>query len=159
MRIAITPLPETTAMPHPLNRRLVMRHALAGGLSLALPLARACQIPMGSFTIVHPWAYGAAAGGDGEVYMGFIEVVKADRLIGASSAVAERVEMGGVANPRVDFEIREGMSSGLSETGAHLKLVGLKMPLYVNGSYTIALEFEKVGLIEATLSIDMPRFR
>ena len=112
-------LPETTAMPHTLNRRLVMRHALAGGLSLALPVARACQIPMGSFTIVHPWAYGTPAGGDGEVYMGFIEVFKADRLIGASSAVAERVEMGGVANPRVDFEIREGMSSGLSETGAH----------------------------------------
>jgi copper(I)-binding protein len=142
-----------------IKRRHFIRGAAACGLSLVLPAARSCQIPMGSFTIVHPWAYGTPAGADGEVYMGFIEVVKSDRLIGASCAVAERVEMGGIANPRVDFEIREGVSSGLSETGPYLKLVGLKMPLYVNGSYTIALEFEKVGPIEANLSIDMARFR
>jgi copper(I)-binding protein len=141
------------------TRRQLIRSATASGLSLLLPAARSCQIPMGSFTIVHPWAFGTPAGADGEVYMGFIDVVKADRLIGASCAVAERVEMGGVANPRVDFEIREGVSSGFSDAGPYLKLVGLKMPLYVNGSYTIALEFEKVGLIEANLSVDMPRFR
>jgi copper(I)-binding protein len=141
------------------TRRHLIRSATASGLSLLLPAARSCQIPMGSFTIVHPWAFGTPAGADGEVYMGFIDVVKADRLIGASCAVAERVEMGGVANPRVDFEIREGVSSGFSDAGPYLKLVGLKMPLYVNGSYTIALEFEKVGLIEANLSVDMPRFR
>jgi len=147
------------AMKNAFNRRHLIRGATACGLSLLLPAARSCQIPVGSFTIVHPWAYGTPAGADGEVYMGFIEVVKSDRLIGASCAVAERVEMGGIANPRVDFEIREGVSSGLSETGPYLKLVGLKMPLYVNGSYTIALEFEKVGPIEANLSIDMARFR
>ncbi|MDL2337098.1 MAG: copper chaperone PCu(A)C [Pseudomonadota bacterium] len=143
-----------------IDRRRVIQAGLAWGLTLRVPTARACEFVTANFKVIHPWA--RATGPDATtaaISMIFQEVSVTDRLIGASTPVAERAEMGGAsAAPAVNFVIAAGQSSALNEQGTYLKLVGLKLPLYVAGSYPLTLVFEKVGPIETNLSIDYARF-
>lgn len=143
-----------------INRRVLIQTSLAWGLTLRAPAARSCEFVTARFKIIHPWARASVPGAtSAAISMIFQEVSESDRLIGASTPVAEYIEMGGAnAASVVDFPIAAGQSSALSEQGTHLKLVGLKMPLYVAGSYPLTLVFEKVGPIETNLSIDYARF-
>ena len=143
-----------------LKRRQFIRAGVACGVSMALPTAHACQLTMGNFVLVHPWARATAPDAtEASVCMGFEEVEAEDWLIGASSPVAESAEMGGEGqNKAVKFRIVKGQSSGLSETGTYLKLVGLKFQLEVGRSFPLTLVFEKAGATTTSLSIDYPRF-
>lgn len=147
-------------MKNLLTRRHLIQTGLACGLSMALPSARSCQLPMGNFVLVHPWARATTPDAtEASVCMGFEEVNTEDWLIGASSPVAESAEMGGEGqNKAVKFRIVKGQSSGLSETGTYLKLVGLKFQLEVGRSFPLTLVFEKAGATTTSLSIDYPRF-
>ena len=101
---------------------------------------------------------------------GLVQVFKAMGVIDAEGAataktpepaapVAESAEMGGEGQGKaVKFRIVKGPSSGLSETGTYLKLVGLKFQLEVGRSFPLTLVFEKAGATTTSLSIDYPRF-
>jgi hypothetical protein len=147
-------------MKNPLTRRHLIHTGLACGLSMALPTARSCQLTMGNFVLVHPWARATAPDAtEASVCMGFEEVEAEDWLIGASSPVAESAEMGGEgASRHVKFRIARGQSSALSEAGTYLKLVGLKFPLEAGRGFPLTLVFEKAGTAQTSLSIDYPRF-
>lgn len=89
----------------------------------------------------------------------------ADRLIGASTPRAERVELhvmsmsGKVMRMRqvAAIEVKPGetlrMQPG-SPSGQHLMLVGLSQPLKGGERFPLALRFEKAGTIEVTLIVD-----
>jgi copper(I)-binding protein len=147
-------------MKNLLTRRHLIQTGLACGLSMALPSARSCQLTMGNFVLVHPWARATAPDAtEASVCMGFEEVNTEDWLIGASSPVAESAEMGGEGERKdVRFRIAKGQSSALSEAGTYLRLVGLKFPLEAGRSFPLTLVFEKAGTTVASLSVDYSRF-
>lgn len=142
------------------DRRVALRLGAAFGAGLLMKPVAACEIPAGTFTIVHPWARATADDAvAAAVCMTFHEVVESDRLVGAESPVCERAEMGGTgAGPLVDFLIPEGQTTVLSEEGTFLRLVGLKFPLPVGRQYPLTLMFQKAGPVRASLHIDYVRF-
>lgn len=143
-----------------LARRQFIRAGVACGVSTLWPSAHGCQTPLGILTLVHPWTRATTPDAtETAVSMGFEEVEAEDWLIGASSSIAEAAELGGQgARKDVRFRIAKGQSSALSEAGTYLKLVGLKFPLEVGRSFPLTLVFEKTGTVQASLSVDYPRF-
>ena len=82
-----------------------------------------------------------------------------DRLIGAASPFAERVEMhvterdGDVARMRQvkAFEVKGALE--LKPGGAHLMLVNIKAPLKEGDKLPVTLKFEKAGEVQAELAV------
>lgn len=145
--------------PHT-GRRRVLHAGSALACSLVLPRVQACEFVTANFKIIHPWTRASAEGAtSAAICMRFEEVVEADWLIGAQSPVCERADMGGAgAGPLVDFAIPADQSSALTESGTHLRLVGLRFPLEVGREYPLTLVFKKAGPVLAKLSIDYARF-
>lgn len=143
-----------------IDRRRILGMTSALGISLVLPTARACEIVTTDFSIIHPWARATADDATTAIVcMGFENVTNTDRLIGADTPVASGSEI--VAADGAPFEhfvIQAGQSSALSESGAHLRLVGLKFPLRVGRMYPMDLHFSKAGRVKASLHIDFVRF-
>jgi hypothetical protein len=90
---------------------------------------------------------------------------EADRLLGASSAAAERTALhinlmdGGVMRMRpVDFlDIRPGETVAMAPGGAlHLMLEGVRQPLRDGDSTTLTLHFEHAGDVEIQALIVKP---
>jgi copper(I)-binding protein len=91
--------------------------------------------------------------------MKFDDVSQDDRLIGVQTPVASGAEIAGPgAEPGVNLLIPNGRETLLSETGLHLRLTGLQLPLEVGRSYPLKLTFERGGVVNATLNIDYARF-
>lgn len=151
--------------PHPLRpapaRRQVLKSGLALGAWLSWPTARACEFDTINFVIVHPWTRASEPGATTAVVsMNFVNVTRADRLIGVRTPVAEAAEMGGECMPPLlDFEIPVGPATALRENGPHLRLLGLKQPLLIGREYPMTLVFEGAGAVSARLSVDYARFR
>lgn len=86
----------------------------------------------------------------------------ADRVVGASSPVAGRVEMhvtvreGDVMKMREvkSFEVPAGGSFELKPGGAHLMLVDLKRPLKKGEKVPLTLRLEKAGEVKVELSVE-----
>lgn len=86
----------------------------------------------------------------------------ADRLVGARSAAAERVELhsmsmdGDVMRMRqIDaIDLPAGASVALAPGGLHLMLMGLKQPLKAGASVPLTLRFEKAGEVAVTLKVE-----
>ena len=145
-----------------IDRRRVLQAGLAAGTWLLLPTSgRACEYFVPTLRVLHPWTRASAPGATTAVVcMTFDEVVEGDRLIGASTPVAEAAEMGGAGGgPGVNFSIPAGRESALTEDGSYLRLLGLRFPLEVARSYPLKLVFEVGGLVSASLSVDYTRFR
>ena len=88
-----------------------------------------------------------------------------DRLVAASSPVAEKVEIHAikVAGSSIVMARREdglalaaGVTLTLQPRGYHLLLIGLKSPLVVGGRVPAALIFEKAGSIDIELTVEAP---
>lgn len=138
------------------DRRTVLRAGVALCASLVVPQARACEYITSTLRITHPWT--RATGSDitsAVVCMKFDEVTEADRLIGVETPVAAGAELvgEGVASG-VDLLIPEGQEILLSEDGTHVRLVGLKHPLFMGRSYPLQLMFEKGGVVNTRLTVD-----
>ena len=142
------------------RRRGMLQAGLALGLVSVLPAARACEFFTTHLRITHPWTHASVEGASiAVVSMKFDEVTLADRLIGVTTPVAERAELGGIgAGPNVDFPIPEGRETLLSERGTFVRLVGLKHPLEIARTYPLTLVFERGGSIATDLSVDYMRF-
>ena len=148
-----------------MRRRALLHAGLATGLAGVVPglvpAARACEFSASTLRIIHPWTRQTADDANAAVVcMRFDQVQRSDRLIGVSTPVATRAEMGGLqASPRVDFAIPQGQESALSETGTFLRLTGLTQPLETGRAYPLTLVFEHGGSVPALLTVDYERFR
>ena len=148
-------------MRHIIHRRGALHTGFALAGSLLLPSAKACEFYSDNLTIIHPWTRASTQGATSAIVcMSFKDVVQSDRLVGATTSLAEGAELGGKGPERpVDFLIRQGETPELSEAGVHLRLTGLKRPLPVGEQYPMTLVFEKTGPIPTQLTVEYTRFR
>lgn len=136
---------------------------LAVATVIAFP-AFAHDYQVGALKIDHPWSRltvaGQRAGG------AFLTVRNAgsdgDRLVGASSPAAERVEMhtmkleGDVMRMREvpALDLPAGATVSLQPGGNHLMLMGLKAPLKAGERVPLTLRFEKAGEVKVELAVE-----
>ena len=111
--------------------------------------------------IEDPWARATAPGA--KVGAGYMKITSAaaDRLVGASSPAAARVELhvtekqGDVMRMRevkaYDIPAKGGFT--LAPGGAHLMLVDLKAPLKEGAKVPVVLRFEKSGEVKVELQV------
>jgi copper(I)-binding protein len=139
----------------------MLQGGLAFTVSLLAPQARACEFFSSNLRIFHPWTRATEEGAAfAVVCMKFDEVLRDDRLIGVESPIARGAEMGGPgARPTVDFVIRAGEESVLSESGTHIRLTGLNHAVEVARAYPLKLVFERSGEVGALLNVDYTSFR
>ena len=108
-----------------------------------------------------PWTRATPPGA--KIGAGYMKITSgaADRLIGASSPVAARVELhvvemkGGVMRMRQvnGYDIPAGGSFELSPGGAHLMLVDIKRPFKEGAKIPLTLRFEKGGEVKVELQV------
>ena len=110
-----------------------------------------------------PWTRATPPGA--KVGGGFMQLRSsgaADRVVGASSPVAGRVEMhltvreGDVMKMREvkSFEVPAGGSFELKPGGGHLMLMDLKRPLKKGEQVPLTLRLEKAGEVKVELSVE-----
>jgi copper(I)-binding protein len=133
-------------------------------IALALP-AVAEEYSVGTMQIGNPWTRATPKGSTvAGAYMTITNKGSApDRLLGGSSAVADRFEVhsmvmdGGVAKMRpVDggLEIKPGETVELKPGGLHVMLTGLKQPLDKGQKVKATLEFAKAGKVEVEYTVE-----
>jgi periplasmic copper chaperone A len=99
------------------------------------------------------WARPTVAGQQGGG--GFLSITSpvADRLIGGSTAAAERFELHSMAMKGDVMEMRQldsielpaGKTVSLNPGGMHVMFLGLKQPLAAGSKVPVTLKFEKAG--------------
>lgn len=149
-----------------MNKKLLKTLALSN-LCLGLLVASLATLPgvaqsheyyAEGFTFVHPWAEATAPGVvDAAVYFKLDNVRSTDRLLSATTGMAERVELRGgddrmaPAVPALNITVADTL---LFEPGhPHLLLRGLVSPLQWGRSYDMRLIFEKAGPVNVQISI------
>ena len=133
-------------------------------LTLApLLLLTACG-PRAAVEIDNAWARDTVGGtGSAAVFM-TITSPGSDRLIGASTPVAEKTDLmtmksegGAMAMSYLDaIDIPAGEAVTLDPTGLHVWLADLHQPLEAGQSFPLVLEFEKAGERRITVPIIEP---
>ena len=122
------------------------------------------EIKAGDLAIDRPWSRATPAGAKvGAGYMTITNKGSApDRLIGASTAAAGRVEIhemamkDGVMTMRPTsggLPIEPGKTVTLAPGGYHFMLMDLKAPLKQGAKLPVTLEFEKAGKVNVTLDV------
>ena len=117
----------------------------------------------GQVSVEKSWSRATPPGA--KVGAGFMQLRNAgaaDRVVGASSPLAGRVEMhvtvreGEVMKMREvkSFEVPAGGSFELKPGGAHLMLVDLKRPLKKGEKVPLTLKLEKGGELKAELTVE-----
>lgn len=131
-------------------------------LALLLPVT-ACQ-QAAPVEVKAVWARDTVGGtASAAVYM-TITSPTADRLVGASTAVAAKTDLmtmtsaGGAMG--MDYvqaiDLPAGKPVSLNSTGLHVWLAALKQPLKAGQSFPLTLKFEKAGEREVTVSVIEP---
>lgn len=135
----------------------------------AFSAAQAHDFRAGNLSIDHPYATPSLPGvSTGAAYVRGIrnKGQEADRLIGASTPVAERVELhtmkmdGDVMRMRAldGIDLPAGQEVQLRHGQAqHLMLVGLKKPLVAGDRFDLTLRFEKAGATTVKAWVQQPR--
>ena len=128
---------------------------------IAFTLAFLAAPAFAQVAIDDAWTRATAPGA--KVGAGYMKITStaADRLVGASSPAAARVELhvtekkGDVMRMRevkaYDIPARGGFE--LSPGGAHLMLVDLKAPLKAGAKIPMTLRFEKAGEVKVELQV------
>jgi copper(I)-binding protein len=139
----------------------ILRVAAIGPLALFL-----CAAPVqaGGIEVKSPWTRATVFGAS--VAAGFLTIEdkgdQPDRLTGASSDIAQKVEIhemsmdGGVMKMRAlpdGLEIKPGESVTLKPGGAHLMMFGLKEKLVPGAKVHVTLNFAKAGPIPVELPV------
>ena len=139
------------------GKRLLFVHSIIAIAALVGVVEMACshEYYTADFKIIHPWAIPTLAGAtSAEVYVRFEEITGTDRLIGAKSEVADKVEMLSPEGAQIEaVELTIGATVALEPKGAHFLLHGLKGPLLYDRSYPITFIFEKTGDVDSSLSM------
>jgi hypothetical protein len=117
----------------------------------------------GDIAVRHPWTRATPPGAT--VAAGYLEIRnsgrQSDRLIGASTLAAERVELhvvtrdGDIARMRElkDFALPARKRLLLRPGGPHLMLVGLKRPWQKGERIPLTLRFERAGELVVALEV------
>jgi periplasmic copper chaperone A len=124
-------------------------------LSFAATLAAAQVKVEGAW--VRPTVAGQQGGG------GFVTLTSAgaDRLVGGSTAVAQRFELHSMAMKgdvmqmrQVDaIELPAGKPVKLEPGGLHVMFIGLKQPLAIGSKVPVTLKFEKAGEVKVEFEV------
>lgn len=142
--------------------------SLLCGVAAALTLTTAAQAG-DMIHIMDPYARTARPNAPtGAAFMGIMNMSQEDdRLIGAASDVAKRVELhthidagDGVMQMRHDedgFEIPAGATHMLQRGGDHVMFMGLNRDLAQGDMVSVTLTFEKAGEIEVQIPVDLER--
>lgn len=137
------------------------RFLLAPAFALLLAASQAWAAP--EIHVDEPWARATAAGQPAGG--GYLKLHNAgpgaDRLVGARSAAAERVELhtmqldGSVMRMRqVDtIDLPEGKLVALEPGGFHLMFMGLKQPLKAGTRFPLELRFEKASPLTVEVEV------
>jgi periplasmic copper chaperone A len=154
-------------MTYPTIRRAAN---LAAALSLcAFTLAQAHGGKAGDVEITHPFATPSIPGAaNGAAYIVRLENKgkQAERLLRASTAVAQRVEMHTMTMDGTVMRMREVDDVPLAPgakvemrpgAGYHFMLLGLKAPLKEGESFPLLLEFERGGKVEVKVVVQVPK--
>jgi copper(I)-binding protein len=131
--------------------------------SLLLWLAAVTAFPAyAQVRVENPWARAMPPGAKTAAgYMVLRNGGAADRLIGATSPAAERVEMhttvreGDIARMREvkNYAIPANARFELKPGGAHLMLVNPKAPLTAGQKVAVVLRFEKAGEVKTEIMV------
>jgi copper(I)-binding protein len=135
----------------------MLRRSLLAALlsSLAAPSARAHSYILGSVEIGHPWARPTSAQLGAAYCVLAIKGDGSDRLLGAETPIAERVELRTAAGEAVPaIEISSGRPVVLRPGKPYLALMGLKRPLKLGESFPLTLRFDLAGEIAVTAMVE-----
>ena len=139
---------------------------IAAGLAIvafASPLAAAHGYIKGTIEVRHPWTRATPPGA--EVAAGYLEIRNTgrepDRVIGASSPAAERVEMHVTASEKGVMKMREVTSFEaparkrlvMRPDGTHLMIVGLRKPFVKGQRIPLTLRFERAGDVRVEMEV------
>jgi copper(I)-binding protein len=116
-----------------------------------------------------PWARSSSRPLPNTSAGGFLSIVNKgpddDRLVAASSPLAERIELHGIKVVGSDIDMRP-MANGiviqgihttvLKPRGYHLLLLGVKTPLATGATLPVALTFEKAGAVTLEFAVEEP---
>ncbi|MGF1592619.1 MAG: copper chaperone PCu(A)C [Kiloniellaceae bacterium] len=137
--------------------------ALAAMLFTSLP-ATAHEYQLGDLTIGHPWARASAGlARNGAAYLTLHNAgATGDRLVAASSDVAEHIELhthlmeGDVMKMRrvEAIEVPAGGDVALQPSGLHIMLIGLKAPLVEGERFALTLRFAEAGEIAVEFAVE-----
>lgn len=141
---------------HRIVRRQFLLAGLALGASVLSGRARACEAYATTLRVIHPWTRATREGvTSAAINLIIDEVTEDDRLVDASTLVAERIELAGEgAGPRLDVFVPVGGETVLDEHSIHLRLVGLDRQLRLGRTFPLKLVFEKGGVVNTTLNVD-----
>jgi periplasmic copper chaperone A len=116
---------------------------------------------VGDVRIDHPYALPSAPGAtEGSAHLRLLSNRgrSADRLLSASTAVADAVELQRAGQPVASIELPPGATLALRHDSAwRLQLKGLKSPLVNGKRFTLQLRFEHAGEREVTVWVQQPR--
>ena len=123
--------------------------------SLAATGARAHSYVLGSVEIGHPWARPTGARSGAAYCVLAIKGEGGDRLLGAETPVAERVELRNAAGEAVHaIEIESRRPAVLRPGKLYLALVGLRQSLRLGESFPLTLRFDLAGEITVTVMVE-----
>ncbi len=142
---------------------------IAAALCVAAP-AFAHDYEAGDLKIEHPWSRATPPTARvGAGYLGIVNLgATPDRLIGASSSAAGRIEIhemrmdGNVMRMRVlpsGLPLPAGKAVALRPGGIHLMLIDLRGPLKQGSAVPVTLIFERAGQIDVEFSVEPPATR
>lgn len=151
---------------NPYFPRLALRACLCITFAASCLPAQAHDYYAKFFHVYHPWAEPTEPGAENSaVYLKFDEISADDKLIGAKTLLADRVELRGPVDADVPgstgklldgISLASGSELELRPGTMRLMLMGLKQPLQWGRSYPMTLEFEKSGMLIVTVSVGTP---
>jgi copper(I)-binding protein len=123
----------------------------------------------GALEMHKPWARSSSHPLPNTAAGGFLSIVNKapddDRLVAASSPLAERIELHGIKVVGSDIDMRP-MANGiviqgihttvLKPRGYHLLLLGVKTPLATGATLPVTLTFEKAGAVTVEFAVEEP---
>jgi copper(I)-binding protein len=144
--------------------RSLFKLGLLAAVIAAAPAAFALASKTSSIAVEQPWARATPAGAQtGGIYMTLANKSNtADRLTGASSDVAAKVQIHEMAVANGVMQMRQlvnglaipaGGSVTLKPGRYHVMLIGLKKPLTAGETLLLTLSFEKAGNISVTVPV------
>lgn len=134
-------------------------------LSAATLSVPAQDFSVGELVVRSPWARPLpAVSENGAAYLTIVNhAMSPDRLISASSPIAERVELhtNEKNGPMMVMRKLQAVEVGAHDTvsmrpgGMHMMLLGLKRPLVAGETFPLALTFAKAGEVTITVPIEL----
>ncbi len=142
-----------------------MDHSGHGAMTMAMPASGSDTYKIGDLVVASPWT--RATPGGAKIGGGYLKITNngaaADRLLGATSGIADHVEIHEMSmtdgvmkmRPLTDgLEIKPGETVELKPGGFHMMFMDLKQPLKQGDTLKATLKFEKAGTLDVNFSIN-----